>query len=95
MLALNGVGGAANGLAIVRPPAARRTVSTTVDTVAGSTLVAKLTGRAANRPRPPSAIRNALVVPEACTGSGGGAAGSVLHNCDIRFAPVTPSTAAW
>ena len=93
-LPLKGVWGAANGLAIARPPATRRTVSNTVDTVDGRTLVARLIGRLAKRPRPPSAIRSGLTSALASTGSGAGALGSTLHSWDIRLAPVTPSTAA-
>ena len=81
--------------AMARPPAALRTVSTTVDTVEGSTLVARLIGRLAKRPRPPRAIRSGLTSALASTGSGAGALGSMLHSWDIRLAPVTPSTAAW
>ena len=62
-LALNAVWGAANRAAIARPPAARRTVSTTVVTVDGSTLVARVNGLVANRPRPPIAMRSGLVSP--------------------------------
>ena len=68
--------GAANGAAIARPPAGTRlTVSTTVATVAGSTLVARLIGRVANRPSPPRAMRSGLASPLASTGSGGGGVG--------------------
>ena len=92
---LNGVCGAAKGEAIARPPATRRTVSTTVDTVSGRTFVASVMGRVANLPNPPSAILIGFTSALAATGSGAGASGSTEHSCDIRLAPVTPSTAAW
>ena len=95
MLALNGVCGAVNGLAMASPDTARRTVSTTVVTVPGSTRVARCTGRVANRSSPRPAISSWLALPEPFTGAGGGGSASVLHSCDIRLAPVTPSTAAW
>ena len=66
---LNGVCGAAKGEAIARPPATRRTVSTTVDTVSGRTFVASVMGRVANLPNPPSAILIGFTSALAATGS--------------------------
>src|SRR5258708_4995381 len=93
MLALKVVGGAANGAAIVSPLRARNNVSNTDDTVFGST-AAKFNGRDANFANPLTAIWIWLASPTPSTGSGGGASASVLHSCDIKFAPVTPSTEA-
>lgn len=94
MLALNAVLGAANGAAIVRPLRARLTVSTTEDTVVGSTLI-NFSGRVTNLTAPLIAISSSEASPAPATGSGAGASGSVVHSCDIRLAPVTPSTPAW
>src|ERR1700742_3018705 len=93
-LALNAVGGAANGGAMVWPLRARNTVLTTDDAVPLSAL-AKRIGRAANLTAPVTAISSSLAPPTPSTGSGAGASASVLHSWDIRSAPVTPSTAAW
>src|SRR5271155_5031425 len=93
MLALKAVGGAANGAAIARPLRALSNVLNTDDTVFGSTL-ANCSGRDANLASPVTAIWIWLASPTPCTGSGGGASASVLHSCDIKFAPVTPSTQA-
>ena len=49
---LNGVRGARNGAAIARPLRTRRTMSTTVDTVVGTTLASR-SGRVAKLARPP------------------------------------------
>ncbi len=93
-LALNAVLGAANGRAIASPLRARLTVSTTVETVVGTTLI-NFSGREANFIAPLIAISSSLPPPTPSTGSGAGASGSVPHSCDIRLAPVTPSTPAW
>src|ERR1700733_9526258 len=92
-LALKAVGGAANGGAVVWPLRGRSTVLTTDDAVSVSAL-AKRRGLAANLTAPLTAISIWLAPPTPSTGSGAGASASVLHNCDIRFAPVTPSTQA-
>ena len=94
MLALNAVRGAANGGAMVWPLRARITVLTTDDAVPVSAL-AKRSGLAANLIAPVNAISIWLAPPTPSTGSGAGASASVLHSCDIRLAPVTPSTQAW
>src|ERR1700733_7406106 len=91
-LALKAVRGAANGGAIVWPLRARNTVLTTDDAVSVSAL-AKRIGRAANLSAPVIAISKSLAPPTPATGSGAGASASVLQSCDIRLAPVTPSTA--
>ena len=93
-LALNAVFGAANGRAIASPLRARLTVSTTDESVVGTTLI-NFSGRVANFTAPLIAISSSLPPPTPSTGSGAGASGSVLHSCDIRLAPVTPSTPAW
>src|SRR5580693_3331245 len=90
---LKAVGGAANGGAIVWPLRARSTVLTTDDAVPVSAL-AKRSGLDANLTAPLNAISIWLAPPTPSTGSGGGASASVLHSCDIKFAPVTPSTQA-
>src|SRR6476469_2695466 len=92
-LALKAVFGAAKGAAIARPLRARLTVSTTDDCVVGTTLTS-FNGRVANLTAPLNAISRPLASPTPSTGSGAGASGSVLHSCDIRLAPVTPSTPA-
>ena len=75
------------------PLRARLTVSTTDDTVVGTTLI-NFSGRVANFTAPVIAISSSLPPPTPSTGAGAGASGSVPHNCDIRLAPVTPSTPA-
>ena len=94
-LALNAVFGAANGGAIAVPLRARFTVSTTVDSVSSARTLTSFNGRMANLTAPLTAISRLLPPPAPSTGSGAGASGSVVHSCDIRFAPVTPSTPAW
>ncbi|CFR76415.1 Uncharacterised protein [Mycobacterium tuberculosis] len=91
---LNGVGGAENGAAMVRPSRARSNVRTNVSTVAGTT-VASRTGRDANPTSPLAAICSTLPPPVPRTGCGAGASGCRLHRWDSRFAPATPSTTAW
>src|SRR3954453_19798097 len=92
--ALNTVGGAVNGAAIAWPVTARLTVSTAVDTVAGTAL-AICSGRVMNLTSPPAAISSSDASPGPSTGSGGGASGSKLHNWLSKLVAVTPSTAAW
>jgi hypothetical protein len=92
-VALNLVFGAANGAAMVRPLRARLTVSTRVDRVDGNTL-ASFNGRVAYLIAPLTAISRSDPPPTPSTGSGAGASASVVHSCDIKFAPVTPSTPA-
>ena len=95
MLALNGVCGAVNGLAMA--PATRRAERCrqpwSPSPAAPGWPDAPAGWRIARSPRP--AISHWLALPEPFTGAGGGGSASVLHNCDIRLAPVTPSTAAW
>jgi len=52
-------------------------------------------GRVANLMAPLTAISKSDAWPTPSTGSGGGASGSVVHNCENKLAPVTPSTPAW
>ena len=94
ILALNAVRGAANGRAIVWPSRALSSVAATEDTVPGTTL-ARCNGRVANLTSPRAAISQPAALPTPSTRSGAGASASVLHSCDIRLAPVTPSTLAW
>ena len=91
---LNGVGGAENGAAIVRPSRARTSVCASVSIVAGNT-VANRSGRFAKPSSPLTAICNGWAPPAPATGCGGGASGCGLHNWASRFAPATPSTTAW
>ena len=91
---LNGVGGAENGAAMVRPCRARSAVCITVRMVAGTT-VASRNGRIAKPISPLAAICSGLPPPAPRTACGAGASGSGLHSWASRFAPATPSTRAW
>ena len=71
---LNGVGGAENGAAIVRPSRARSSVCTNVSIVAGNT-VANRSGRFANPISPLAAMCSGLPPPAPATGCGAGASG--------------------
>ena len=64
---------------MVSPLRARLTVSTTVDSVEGSTLIS-FSGRVANLIAPLTAISRSDPPPTPSTGSGGGASGSVVHS---------------
>ena len=75
-VALNAVLGAAKGAAIVNPLRARLTVSTTVDSVEGTTLTS-FSGRVAYLIAPLTAISRSDPPPTPSTGSGGGASASV------------------